>query len=295
VTCSSEQLLIMHPYQQKVKAAKQLVKSKQFPSVQDVEGRVWPGERYHLMYTQWFKGYFLYKISGVSGALEEYTGFTWWNFDIQMANDKEHSDDFEQPLPATEIKAWLVLNYGQLVAADYEHLINILHLQHTPDGCAVHHVRNSYNWQQALAWLTEQRAWATASGSTVAASIAPSTAPTTINPWLPLLIGSMELADFYSYFEACDLLTPTKKLTALGQGDELGKARKAPWVGALLALIEAKQLDNNMAAICRNLASQAGKFQVKLTGNSLLMPSGKSTTYQRVAAAILRENGYLRN
>lgn len=87
----------MHSYSEKTETARQQVKLKKFTIMQDVGGRQWPGERYHLMYTDWFSGYFLYKISGLTGAPEEYyTGGTWWGFEIQMAKHEEHSDSFEQ-------------------------------------------------------------------------------------------------------------------------------------------------------------------------------------------------------
>ncbi len=284
----------MNTYLQKTEAARQQVASFQFPTVQDVSGKVLRGCRYHVMYTKWFLGYFLYKICGLVGEFEEYSTDTWWGFEIQMATDEEHCDGLEQPLPSTEIKAWLTLNYGQLAADDYEYLTNILWLERTPDGNTVYHLRNYYSWQQALDWLTEQRARAVASSGAVAPSIATPFASTDINPWAPLLIGTLKLDKFYKYLEACGLLTSDGKLTLLGQGDGLGKARKAPWVGALLALTEAKLLDDNKAAIGRALLAPAGKVQVKLADNSLLNPSEKANTYQQAAKEILRERGYLR-
>jgi hypothetical protein len=289
----------MDPYLQKRKAAQRLVELKQFPAMWDVAGREWAGERYHLMYTEWFSGYFFYKISGVAGALESceggYTGSTWWGFQIRIANYGEHRDDFEQPLPATEVKAWLALNYGRLEADDYEHLINILHLEHTPDGGSVHQLRDNYNWRQALSWLSKQYTRAINLGTSSAAIVSTQSWSPIMNPWLPLLISSMKLADFYKYLEGCGLLTPEGKLTLLGQGNGLGKTRKAPWVGALLALTRNRLLDNNMAAVCRALASPAGKLQVKLADNSLLTPSNKADTFLQVSEAVLRERSYLRN
>jgi hypothetical protein len=285
----------MYPYLQKTEAAQQRVALRQFPTVRDVDGRIWSGCRYHVMYTQWFCGYFLYKICGLIGELEEYSMDTWWGFEIQMATDEEHCDDLEQPLPSTEIKAWLALNYGHLATDDYEYLTNILWLEKTPDGCKVYYLRNHYNWQQALDWLSEQRAHALASGGAVAASVATQSAAADINPWAPLLIGALKLNDFYKYLKDCGLLTPGGELTPLGQGDGLGKARKAPWVGAMLALTEAKLLDDNKAAICRALLATSGKLQVKLADNSLLNPSEKANTYQQAAEEVLRERGYLRN
>jgi hypothetical protein len=284
----------MHPYLRKTEVARQQVALMQFPAVQDVDGRVWPGHRYHVMYTQWFLGYFLYKVCGVAGDLEEYGTDTWWGFDIQMARNEEHGDDCEQPLPSTEIKAWLTLNYGQLAADDYEYLTNILWLERTPDDNTVYHLRNYYSWQQAFEWLTEQRTRAVASSTITDASTATQSIPVGTNPWAPLLIGSMKLDAFYKYLEACGLLTSGGELTPLGQGDGLGKARKAPWVGAMLALTEATLLDNNKAAIGRALFAPAGKVQVQLADNSLLNPSEKAETYQHASKEVLRELGYLR-
>lgn len=288
-------LPFMNPYLQKTEAARQQVALFQFPTMQDASGRVWRGCRYHVMYTQWFLGYFLYKICGVAGDLEEYSMDTWWGFEIQMATDKDHCDDLEQPLPSTEIKAWLALNYGHLVADDYEYLTNILWLGKTPDGNTVHYIRNYYSWQQAFNWLTEQKTRAVASGRAVIPSVATPSTFTDINPWAPLLVGPLKLDEFYKYLEACGLLTSDGKFTPLGQGDGLGKARKAPWVGAMLALTEAKLLDDNKAAISRALLAPAGKAQVKLADNSLLNPSRKAETYQQAAKKVLRERGYLRN
>jgi hypothetical protein len=148
----------MHPYSEKREIARQQIALKEFPKMHDAGGREWLGANYHVRYSDWFSGYFLYKISGVVGALESVefltgekliTGYTWWGFHIQLANDEVHRNGFEQPLLAVEVTAWLARNYGHLAAADeYEYLFNALH-----DECVKHQLWGHHNVKQAMDWL----------------------------------------------------------------------------------------------------------------------------------------------
>ena len=160
---------------------------------------------------------------------------------------------------------------------------------------------------RANAWLNERLAQLNSSSSKVAEELTPATPevvePTSqlpqtevpsSSPWAPLLTGGLSLPAFYSFLEECGLLTAEGDLTPLGSGGGLGKASKAPWVGTLRALIEAKLLDSNIAAVCRALVAPAGKLRVELWDNTLLTPSKKSDGYKQVAEAILIARGLLR-
>lgn len=114
------------------------------------------------------------------------------------------------------------------------------------------------------------------------------------SPWEALLIGSFSLSDLFDFFADCGLLTPTGDLTTLGRGDVIAKARKAPWVGALQALIINHQIDSNTAGICRALADPAGKIGVSLNEGTLRQPSKKSEPYQIAAAEHLEKRVLLR-
>lgn len=115
------------------------------------------------------------------------------------------------------------------------------------------------------------------------------------SPWAPLLMGRLSLPAFYAFLRECGLLTTDGNLTPLGRGDGIGKARIAPWVGPLRALIEAKLLNPNIAAVCRALEDPAGELRVELSPNSLLNPSAKAMTYQEAAEVVLRTSSLLQN
>lgn len=286
----------MHPYARKKEAARQQLVLSQFPIVQDVDGRCWSGARYHIMYTDYFIGYFLYKIAGLIGEIDEYGGDTWWGFEIQMATHAEHGEDYEQPLPCTEVKAWLSANFGHLTeSTDYEHLVDILALNAAPDGRNIAHIQGQHNWTRAMQWLEAQCA------QTITPQVQQSGYTTgrsennQRSPWEYLLRGRLPLDGFFAYLQACELLTASGVLTSEGRGSGPLKARKATWVGALQALIDAGLLEANTAAICRALADPLGKIGVKLSENTLRTPSEKATKFCVKAAAILAQLNLLRN
>jgi hypothetical protein len=114
-----------------------------------------------------------------------------------------------------------------------------------------------------------------------------------LSPWEPLLIGEMNLDGFFKFLMDCGLLTPTGEVTTLGRGETKVKPERAPLVGPLLSLMEAKLLDKNAKAICEALASQKGRIEVSLNEGSLRTPSHKAKTYSIMANEKLLNLGFL--
>ena len=115
-----------------------------------------------------------------------------------------------------------------------------------------------------------------------------------LSPWEPLLIGEMKLTDFFGFLADCGLRATNGELTALGRGKDGIKARKAPWIGTLRALIDADLLDGNAAAICRAMKDPNGKIEVSVSENAVRDQSAKADTYFKTANARLKELGLLR-
>jgi len=118
--------------------------------------------------------------------------------------------------------------------------------------------------------------------------------PQPLSPWEPLLIGNMKLPDFFRFLADCGLIITSGELTALGRGEDRMKARKAPWIGTLRALIDAGLLDSNAAAICRAMRDPRGQIGVSVSENAVRDQSAKADTYFRTANDRLKELGLLR-
>lgn len=112
--------------------------------------------------------------------------------------------------------------------------------------------------------------------------------------WQSLLIGELSVAGFFAFLIKCGLLDAEGKLTGLGRGEGITKARKAPWAGTLQALMQANLLDSNAAAVCRALADPAGRIEVSLNEGTLRELSSKADSYFKIANSHLEELGFLR-
>lgn len=89
------------------------------------------------------------------------------------------------------------------------------------------------------------------------------------SPWEALLIGDMSVEGFFAFLHECGLLNSLGHLTPLGKGTDLGKANKAPWAGALKALMDSKLLFSNAAAVCRALESVDGLIGIKINEGTI--------------------------
>ncbi|MCI1187863.1 hypothetical protein MON38_10565 [Hymenobacter sp. DH14] len=253
------------------------------------------------IYYEGFNGYFAWIIARIP-LFKRHDAF-----DI-------HLHGYGIPLKLYEVAAYLEELTGERFEAifgfkaarqDYQYLDDLITLGLQRLGTEVNDVGIDWNnVSRAQSWLAEQIAnFKTAhAAAPFMAADASQKAPFALQPntssywpWAPLFGNRISSDRFYQFLEECGLLNSDGSLTPLGKGDELGKARRAPWVGTLQALIAAKILDPNVAAICRALAAPSGRLQVTLAENTLLNPSDKASTYQQVAEGKLRELGLLRN
>lgn len=156
---------------------------------------------------------------------------------------------------------------------------------------------------RALQWLeekvvqhkvatTNQQPKASAVVNESETSFSESTAPS--SPWLPLLADKFSLNEFFTILICCGLLTQDRKLTAVGRADGVKKPKKAPWVGVMVALREAKLLEHNSAAICDALLKPEGEIKVKVNEGTIRVPSKISERYTKQANSVLRERGWLK-
>jgi hypothetical protein len=145
------------------------------------------------------------------------------------------------------------------------------------------------NKQRAKAirqWL-KQRA-------TESATISSLAIPPPTSPWQPLLVGKMDLPTFFDFLIDCGLRTADGQLTTLGEATGERKDQKAPWFGTLRALMDAGQLDNNAARVCRAMEDPSGQIQIALSENGLRYLSNKADTYLLSANGRLKVLGLLR-
>jgi hypothetical protein len=119
-----------------------------------------------------------------------------------------------------------------------------------------------------------------------------STAPS--SPWVPLLADRFSLDEFFTILICCGLLTQDRKLTALGRADGVKKPKKAPWAGVIVALIQAKLLKLNSAAIRHALFDPEGEIGITINEGTIRDPSEVSKRYTKQANSVLRERGWLK-
>jgi hypothetical protein len=87
--------------------------------------------------------------------------------------------------------------------------------------------------------------------------------------WEAILDPKMSLELFFDFLYECGLVTQTKTLTPLGAGKGFKKSGKAPWAGALRVLISKKLLSDNIAEVCKVLASDNGLIQITMNPGTL--------------------------
>ena len=137
------------------------------------------------------------------------------------------------------------------------------------------------------------RRWLKNRAAELAAIPNPPASPST-SPWQPLLVGKMDLAAFFDFLTDCGIRTADGPLTTLGKATGEEKARKAPWLGTLRALMDAEQLDSNTEAVCRAMKAPSGQIQVLISANALRTLSNKAETYLSAANSRLEKLGLLR-
>lgn len=120
----------MSSYYQKAEEANLKVTRKEL-STREYNGKVWKEKPYHVMYSWNFPDYLKYKLLDMPGPLDEnrYTtwGFRYSDYDETKPYYFELPDDYEYPLLAQEVVAWLEKHYGNLPdVEDYHYMLNIL-------------------------------------------------------------------------------------------------------------------------------------------------------------------------
>lgn len=113
---------------------------------------------YHIMYSNEFRGYFIYMVLGDHGDNSYSVQHTWWGFDF-YGEPEEYSPyyrepplDYEHSLSTMELIPWLDKYYGSLPDVDdYQYLLDIIESAY--DSSASGSMHSDANKSRALKWL----------------------------------------------------------------------------------------------------------------------------------------------
>jgi hypothetical protein len=202
----------MSLYYQKAEAANLKVKRKEF-STREYNGGLWKEKAYHIMYSWDFPEYLKYKVLDMPGPLDEnrYTtwGFRYSDYDENKPYYFELPADYEYPLLAQEVVAWLEKHYGNLPdVEDYHYMLNILEPIKLPKD----YTFTRKNKDLAVEWLKAR----------IVQAITPSSSPDELG--IKWNVSRTQLVELVYALDLGGAITATKPGGREGMVERLGRA-----------------------------------------------------------------------